>query len=368
MSAALALCENRIPQAELLLREHLKKYPTDVAAIRMFAEVAGRLGRYQDAENLLVRCLELAPGFNAARYNYAMALYRQNKSVAALQQIDILTASEPRNSGYRNLKAVVLANIGDYQESLEIYADVLAKHPDQSKNLDELRPRACRPRAGSRTASRPTAAASHWPRRWARRITVWPTSRPFGSTRREVQAHARAPRERRPSPNEDRAHFHFAIGKALEDSESYAESFEHYAARQRAAAGPGRLGPPTRRRRLRAASKALFNEEFFAAREGFGAPAADPIFIVGLPRAGSTWWSRSSPATRAWKARWNCRTSWRWRRSWADKRDRRPGIVVPGVLANLERRGVPRARRAVHRANAHSAQDRQALLHRQNAQ
>ena len=99
----------------------------------MFSEVAGRLGRYREAENLLVRCLELAPAFNAARYNYAMALYRQNKSVAALQQIDILTASEPRNSGYRNLKAVVLANIGDYQESLEIYADVLAKHPDQSK-------------------------------------------------------------------------------------------------------------------------------------------------------------------------------------------------------------------------------------------
>ena len=133
MNAALALCENQIGQAELLLREHLKKFPTDVAAIRMFAEVAGRLGRYKDAENLLVRCLELAPGFNAARYNYAMALYRLNKSVAALQQIDILTASEPRNSGYRNLKAVVLANIGDYQESLEIYADVLAKHPDQSR-------------------------------------------------------------------------------------------------------------------------------------------------------------------------------------------------------------------------------------------
>jgi predicted Zn-dependent protease len=99
----------------------------------MFAEVAGRLGRYKDAENLLARCLELAPGFNAARYNYAMALYRLSKSVAALQQIDILTASEPRNSGYRNLKAVVLAGIGDYQESLEIYADVLARHPDQAR-------------------------------------------------------------------------------------------------------------------------------------------------------------------------------------------------------------------------------------------
>jgi len=88
MAAAFALCENEIPKAEFLLREHLKKYPTDVAAIRMFAEVAGRLRRYRDAEYLLARCLELAPGFNAARYNYAMALYRQNRAVAALQQIE----------------------------------------------------------------------------------------------------------------------------------------------------------------------------------------------------------------------------------------------------------------------------------------
>src|SRR6202035_2780130 len=87
MTAALALCENQIPQAELLLREHLKKYPTDVAAIRMFAEVAGRLRRYQDAENLLARCLELAPSFNAARHHYAIVLHRQNKPVQALREI-----------------------------------------------------------------------------------------------------------------------------------------------------------------------------------------------------------------------------------------------------------------------------------------
>src|SRR5438046_1839614 len=52
---AAALCENDIPLAEALLREHLREHPTDVAAIRMFAEVAARLGRYQDAENLLTR-------------------------------------------------------------------------------------------------------------------------------------------------------------------------------------------------------------------------------------------------------------------------------------------------------------------------
>src|ERR1700732_3987216 len=87
LAAGAALCENRIPEAEALLRRHLYEHPTDIAAIRMFAEVAARIGRYQDAENLLARCLELAPGFHGARHNYTVALIRQGKHEAALPQI-----------------------------------------------------------------------------------------------------------------------------------------------------------------------------------------------------------------------------------------------------------------------------------------
>ena len=133
LKAAAALCENQIPQAEALLRTHLKKYPTDVAAIRMFAEVAARLQRYQDAEKLLVRCLELAPSFSGARHNYAIVLHRQNKPEAALREIDSLLAADPRNPGYNNLKAAILARIGELEDSIEIYAAVLASHPQHPK-------------------------------------------------------------------------------------------------------------------------------------------------------------------------------------------------------------------------------------------
>ena len=98
MGAALALAENRIPEAEAPLREHLKRHPTDVAAIRMLAEVAARLGRYRDAENLLARCLELAPGFAAARHNYAMVLHRQNKPEAALAEVERLLGTRSAQS------------------------------------------------------------------------------------------------------------------------------------------------------------------------------------------------------------------------------------------------------------------------------
>ncbi len=85
----------------MLLRTHLKSFPTDVAAIRMLAEVAARLRRYGDAETLLERCLELAPSFTAARHNYAVVLHRQNKLIEALREVDTVLAAEPAQPGYR---------------------------------------------------------------------------------------------------------------------------------------------------------------------------------------------------------------------------------------------------------------------------
>jgi predicted Zn-dependent protease len=285
MGAASALCENQIPQAERLLRDHLKQHPTDVAAIRMLAEVAGRLRRYHDAETLLVRCLELEPGFNGARYNYAMALYRLNKPVAALQQIDILMTSEPRNSGYRNLRAVVLANIGNYQESLEIYADVLAKHPDQARiwlSYGHALATAGRTDEGVAAYRRSIALIPALGEAYYSLANL----KTFRFEESEVQA-MRSQVSSSSMSQEDRTHFHFALGKALEDSGQYAESFGHYAqGNQLRSARVGYDAATTTSFVQRA--KGLFTPEFFATRKQYGAPHPDPIFIVGLPRAGST--------------------------------------------------------------------------------
>jgi len=88
--AAAAMLKNDIPTAEALLKSHLKQVPTDVPAIRMLAEVAVRCGQEEDAERLLVRCLELAPTFAAARYNYATLLHRRNKAAEALVEAERL--------------------------------------------------------------------------------------------------------------------------------------------------------------------------------------------------------------------------------------------------------------------------------------
>ena len=285
LSAAAALCSNDIPTAEALLRAHLRKFPTDVPAIRMFAEVAARLRRYQDAENLLARCLELSPSFDAARHQYALVLHRHNKPAAALREIDALLAREPHHPGYRNLKAAILARIGDYEQSIDIYAQVLAAYPNQPKIWMSYghalktngRERESIVAYEKSIALNPSLGEAYWS--LANLKTVRFSDAQVASMRRQLQ--------RTDLADDDRYHLHFALGKALEDAREYGESFEHYAAGNRLrragiAYSPDELSAHVRR------CKTLMTREFFTERRGFGTAAADPIFIVGLPRAGST--------------------------------------------------------------------------------
>lgn len=133
IEAATALCDNKLAIAERQLKDFLKSNPTNVAAIRMLAEVAARLRRYGDSETLLARCLALAPGFTVARHNYATVLHRQNKSEEAIEQVDILLRSEPGNPGYRALRGAALGQIGEYEKAIACYEDVLKAFPNQPK-------------------------------------------------------------------------------------------------------------------------------------------------------------------------------------------------------------------------------------------
>ena len=137
-----ALCDNKLAIAERILKDFLKTKPTNVAAIRMLAEVAARLGRYGDAETLLARCLALAPRFTVARHNYAVVLNRQNKSQEALAQVEMLLREEPNKPAYRALKGAAFGQIGEYAKAIACYESVLKTHSRTSPRLDELWPHA----------------------------------------------------------------------------------------------------------------------------------------------------------------------------------------------------------------------------------
>jgi tetratricopeptide (TPR) repeat protein len=285
LEPAAALVENKLAQAEALLRAHLKQCPTDIAALRMLAEVAARLRRYADAEILLARCLELAPSFTHARFHYALVLYRQAKSAQALPQIEQLVASDPQNPGYRNLKAAVLATLGEYSESLDIYEAVLKEYSEQAKVWMSYG-------HALKTARRQSDSIAAY----RKAIVIQPTLgevywslanlKTFRFTDADV-AQVRAALGRDDLTADDRLHFEFALGKALEDAASYEESFAHYAAGNAIRREHHRYNADGNTAFVRR-SKALYTTDFFATRTGAGAPAPDPIFILGLPRAGST--------------------------------------------------------------------------------
>jgi tetratricopeptide (TPR) repeat protein len=285
LEAAAALVENKIPVAEARLRTHLRQHPNDVAALRMLAEVAARLRRYGDAEALLERCVDLAPGFDAARANYALILNRQAKTAAALVQVNRLLERDPRNPSYRNLQAAVLANLGSYAESMAVYEQVLKEFPRQPRvwmsygHSLKTAGRVEDSIAAYRRAieMQPTLGESYW---------SMANLKTFRFTTEDLAA-MRAALERTDLTDDDRLHFEFSLGKALEDRGSYDESFAHYdqgnALRRKT--NPYRATETTGCVRR---SKSTYTPEFFAARTGSGAPPPDPIFVLGLPRAGST--------------------------------------------------------------------------------
>jgi len=285
MQAGAALAANRIPEAEAALRERLVRAPTDVAAMRMLAELAARLGRHEDAEALLERCLELAPSFHAARQHYALVLYRANKPTQALVEIEHLLRVDPHNPGFRNLHAVVLCRIGDYAPALAIYADILRQHPAQTKiwmSYGHALKTAGRQEEAIAAYRRCIALDPSFGEAWwslANLKTFRFTGEDLALMRRQLENTELAA--------EHRLHLEFALGKAEEDAANYAESFAHYAKGNHLRRGQIHYEPGDYTARVRKI-KRTYTREFFAERAGAGCSDAAPIFIVGMPRAGST--------------------------------------------------------------------------------
>jgi len=285
--AALALAANRLDEAEPRLRAILRERPTEVAAIRMFAEVAIRIERLADAEALLDRALELAPGFQAARYNRAVARHRQGRGAVALEDIDRLLGEAPDNLGYRATRAAILSRTGDYEGAIADY-DLLLSHEGPA---GDARLWLSRGHALKTIGRRDDCLAAY---RRAVELTpalgeAWWSLANLKTHRFSAEDLARMDATlAEPGPSDDdRMHLHFALGRGHETAGRADEAFAHYvrANAMRRDSLPYDADVTTAhvealRRHMDAAA--------LAARAGQGDPSPDPIFIVGLPRSGST--------------------------------------------------------------------------------
>jgi tetratricopeptide (TPR) repeat protein len=284
LDAALALHDNRLPEAERGLKDFLKRDPFDARAIRMLAELAGRIGRNRDAENLLRRALEIAPGFTAARANLAIVLYRLNRPTEALDELDRLLAAEPDHVGHANLKAAALGRLGSFEAAIPLYEAVLRQAPEQPKvwmSYGHMLKTIGRQADGVGAYRRAIALRPALGEAWWSLANLKTVRFDDGDVATMETALAET------LADEDRLHLDFALGKAWEDRGDAGRAFDHYV-RGNALRRTQLLYDADETERFVDDLSGTATAEFFAAREGWGCPSREVIFVLGMPRAGST--------------------------------------------------------------------------------
>jgi len=285
VTATSLFSDGEIIPAEQVIREFLLRRGDHVEGMRLLAKIGMKLDVYDDPELLLERALLLEPDYHAMRYDYALALLGRHKHAQALEQMERLLKIEPRNRAYRITHATVSVGMGKHEQAIAEYREILTETPRAAdvhlsvahalKTLGKQSEAV----ASYRTAFelQPSFGDAYWS------LANLKTYRFADEDIVRMRDQERAP----DVGGEDRYHLCFALGKALEDRGDYAESFAYYRRGNalKKAALRFKIEPIERNGRLQAA---VCTREFFAARRGTGCDSDAPIFIVGLPRAGST--------------------------------------------------------------------------------
>jgi tetratricopeptide (TPR) repeat protein len=284
-SASQAMVAGDFPAAEGILRSLLARRPDDVVAMRMLAEIGIHFGHPRKADALLRKAIELAPGFFYSRYTRAVALDLLSRAGEALAELNAIAGPEADYDPIIALRAVALSRIGENEEALRLYRKLVERQPGNVDvwisiaNLQKILGDQEGAVASYRKALEisPTNGEAWWS------LANLKTFRFSGEDVTAMEAALKIER----LDDQDALRLHFALGKALEDRGAVEPSFDHYA-RGNAIRSPQTRYVPAQTTALVDATEQLFTPEFLEAREGWGCKAPDPIFIVGMPRAGST--------------------------------------------------------------------------------
>ncbi len=277
--------EGELYAAEQLVRQFLQTHGDHIEAMRLLAQIGVKLEILDDAEFLLESVLVFAPDYRAARYEYASVLVQRHKYLQAIEETNKLLPLEPHNPAYRTLYANACGGLGRHDDALQVYRELLVASPQaaelhlsiahalktlgrQAEAIESYREAA---------ATRPSYGDAYWS------LANLKTYR-FAD---DELARMRGQEAAAATSLVDRYHLCFALGKALEDRGEYAESFRYYERGNAFKKSESRYKADLIERNT-SLQKQVCTRKFFAARQGFGCHRPDPIFIVGLPRAGST--------------------------------------------------------------------------------
>ena len=283
--AAAALAQGRLGFADALLGRRLAQSPGDVAALRLQAEVAAAAEEFPRAEQLLGESLRLAPGYARARFELARVLFEQQKAAAVLPLLERLIALEPDSLRYRALQASAYGMLGHSEQAVEILAALVQASPQAEwlwVNYGHVLRGAGRTAEAIAAYRGGIAARASFGEAWFSLANL----KTFRFSAEDL-ALIRGELARGELAAADRVHLEFTLGKALEDQRDFAQAFTHYAAANALQRRSLQYDADSMSALLRRIQR-LFTAEFLAARTDWGDPTPDPIFVLGMPRAGST--------------------------------------------------------------------------------
>jgi tetratricopeptide (TPR) repeat protein len=280
-------CDGELAAAEKMIRAFLLEQGDQIEAMRLLARIGSDLEVYDDAELLLAAVLERAPDYSAARHDYAGVLLARHKYREARAELERLLGADPDNRDLRTLCAAATVGLGEHQEALELYRALLGQaegreaadlHLSAAHALKTLG-RQAEAIAEYRAAAR--ARADFGDAYWS--LANLKTYRFTDAELDRMRAAETAPT----TSAVDRYHLCFALGKACEDRGDYAESWRWYERGNALRRAESRYRPEPIELNT-ANQQKVCTREFFGEREGYGLESSEPIFVVGLPRSGST--------------------------------------------------------------------------------
>ena len=284
VAATAFFMDGDLDAAEPLIRAWLLKNGDHVEGMRLLARIGIARKVYDDPELLLAAVLERAPDYRAARQEYASVLIELHRHEEARRHIGMLLKDEPDSRPLRMLDAAALVGLGEHERAIEIYRGLLGSPADADVHLSiahALKTLGKTPEAIASyrraAALRPDFGDAYWSLANLKTYRFPP----------EHLQHMRTALAAPATGAVDRYHLCFALAKALEDQGEYGESFHFYELGNRLKHAEIRYRPAITENNTRRQIE-VCTAGFFAGRKGWGSPQPGPIFIVGLPRSGST--------------------------------------------------------------------------------
>jgi tetratricopeptide (TPR) repeat protein len=285
VTATAFFMDGDLDRAESLVRAWLLKNGDHIEAMRLLARIGIARRIYDDPELLLAAVLERAPDYRAARQEYASVLIELHRHEEARRHLGQLLKDDPDDRALRMLDAAALVGLGEHERAIVIYRGLLQGTPGDAdvhlsiahalKTLGETAEAITAYRKAAML--RPEFGDAYWS------LANLKTYRFTDEELRQMRAALEAPT----TADVDRYHLCFALAKALEDRGEYGESYRYYELGNRLKHAEIRYRPEITEGNTRQQIK-VCTADFFASRKGWGALQPDPIFIIGLPRSGST--------------------------------------------------------------------------------